>query len=81
MMNIPVIGIIENMSYIECPCCGEHIEMFGKSHLDEVAAEYNLPVLGRIPMTPAIAAASDAGNVEELESNWFNEAINAIENI
>lgn len=55
--------------------------MFGKSHLDEVAAEYNLPVLGRIPMTPAIAAASDAGNVEELESNWFNEAINAIENI
>ena len=60
MMNIPVIGIIENMSYIECPCCGEHIEMFGKSHLDEVAAEYNLPVLGRIPMTPAIAAASDA---------------------
>lgn len=81
MMNIPVIGIIENMSYIECPCCGEHIEMFGKSHLDEVAAEYNLPVLGRIPMTPAIAAASDAGNVEGLESNWFNEAINAIENV
>lgn len=50
MMDIPVIGIIENMSYIECPCCGEHIEMFGKSHLDEVAGEYGIPVLGRIPM-------------------------------
>ncbi len=81
MMDVPVIGIIENMSYIECPCCGEHIEMFGKSHLDEVAGEYGIPVLGRIPMTPAIAAASDAGNVEELECNWFGNAITAIEKV
>ncbi|MCI9080078.1 MAG: Mrp/NBP35 family ATP-binding protein [Lachnospiraceae bacterium] len=81
MMDVPVIGIIENMSYIECPCCGEHIEMFGKSHLDEVAGEYGIPVLGRIPMAPAIAAASDAGNVEELECDWFGNAITAIENI
>ncbi len=81
MMDVPVIGIIENMSYIECPCCGEHIEMFGKSHLDEVAGEYGIPVLGRIPMAPAIAAASDAGNVEELECNWFGDAIAAIENV
>ncbi|MDE6616837.1 MAG: Mrp/NBP35 family ATP-binding protein [Lachnospiraceae bacterium] len=81
MMDVPVIGIIENMSYIECPCCGEHIEMFGKSHLDEVAGEYNIPVLGRIPMTPAIAAASDAGNVEELECDWFGDATAAIENV
>jgi len=81
MMDVPVIGIIENMSYIECPCCGEHIEMFGKSHLDEVASEYNIPVLGRIPMTPAIASASDAGNVEELECDWFGNAITAIENV
>lgn len=81
MMNIPIIGIIENMSYVECPCCKEHIEVFGKSHLDEVAAEYNLPVLGKIPMTPAIAAASDAGDVESLEGDWFNEAISAIEKI
>ena len=81
MMNIPIIGIIENMSYVECPCCNEHIEVFGKSHLDEVAKEYNLPILGRIPMTPAIAAASDAGDVESLEGDWFNDAIAAIEAI
>ena len=81
MMNVPIIGIIENMSYVECPCCNEHIEVFGKSHLDEVAKEYNLPILGRIPMTPAIAAASDAGDVESLEGDWFNDAIAAIEAI
>ncbi len=81
MMDIPVTGIIENMSYVQCPHCGEHIEIFGKSHLDEVAAEYGLPVLGRIPVTPEIAAASDAGSVESLEAGWFNDAITAIENI
>lgn len=81
MMNIPIVGIIENMSYVECPDCGKRIEVFGKSHVDEVASEYNIPVLGKIPMTPAIAAASDAGDIENLEGNWFEEAIKAIEAI
>lgn len=81
MMNIPVIGIIENMSYVECPCCGQQIKIFGESHLDEIAAKYNIPVLGRIPMTPGIAAASDAGSIEEMDNGWFNDAIPAIENI
>lgn len=79
MMNIPIIGIIENMSYVECPDCKKHIEIFGKSHVDEVAAEYNLPVLGKIPMTPAIAAASDTGDIESLDGDWFATAISAIE--
>ena len=79
MMNVPIIGIIENMSYVECPGCKERIEVFGKSHVDEVAAEYNLPVLGKIPMTPAIAAASDAGDIESLEGDWFTDAVAAIE--
>ncbi len=79
MMNIPIIGIIENMSYVECPDCKKHIEIFGKSHVDEVAAEYNLPVLGKIPMTPAIAAASDAGDIESLDGDWFATTIPAIE--
>lgn len=79
MMNVPIIGIIENMSYVECPDCKQRIEIFGKSHVDEVAAEYNLPVLGKIPMTPAIAAASDAGDIESLDGDWFDAAIPAIE--
>lgn len=81
MMNVPIVGIIENMSYVECPHCQEHIEVFGKSHVDEVAAKYNLPVLGKIPMTPAIAAASDAGDVESLSGDWFDTAVAAIEKI
>lgn len=79
MMNVPILGIIENMSYIECPDCGKKIEIFGKSHVEEVAAQYGLPVLGRIPMTPEIASASDAGAVEELQGDWFDHAVSAIE--
>lgn len=79
MMDIPVIGIVENMSYVECPGCKERIEVFGKSHVDEVAAQYGLPVLGKIPMTPAIAAACDAGDVESLKGDWLDSAVSAIE--
>lgn len=82
MMNVPIVGIIENMSYVECPDCNKHIEIFGKSHVEEVAAQYGLPVLGKIPMTPTIAAASDAGNIENLDDgDWFREAVTAIEAI
>lgn len=82
MMNVPILGIIENMSYVECPGCKEHIKVFGESHVEEVAAQYGLPVLGKIPMTPAISAASDAGDVENLDDgDWFQEAVKVIENI
>ena len=80
-MDIKVLGLIENMSYVECPDCGKQIHIFGESHVDEVAKQYNLPVLGRIPMTAEIAAASDAGNVEELQGNWFDDAVAAIEKL
>lgn len=63
-MNVPVLGVIENMSYLSCPDCGKHIELFGASKLDEVAASYGLPVLGRLPIDPALAAACDAGAIE-----------------
>ena len=81
MMEVPVLGIVENMSYAECPGCGERIEIFGKSHVDEVAAQYSLPVLGKIPMAPAIAAASDAGDIESLEGDWLNAAVKAVEEV
>lgn len=82
MMNIPILGIIENMSYVECPGCKEHIKVFGESHVEEVAAQYELPILGKIPMTPAISAASDAGDVENLDDrDWFDKAVKAIEAI
>lgn len=79
MMDIPILGIVENMSYVECPDCGQHIEIFGKSHVEQVAMEYHLPVLGKIPMTPAISAASDAGDVENLQNDWLKDAVTVIE--
>ena len=79
MMNIPILGLIENMSYVECPNCSEHIEIFGKSHIEEVAKEYDLSVLAKVPMTPAIAAASDAGDIEGLEGGWLDFAVAEIE--
>ena len=64
-MEIPVLGLVENMSYATCPCCGERINIYGESKLDEVAAGYGLPVLGRLPIDPALAAAADAGTFED----------------
>ena len=64
-MQVPVLGLVENMSYAVCPKCGEHIEIFGKSRLGEVAATYGLPVLGRLPIDPSFAAACDAGTLED----------------
>ncbi len=81
MMNIPILGIIENMSYAQCPDCGKKIEIFGKSHVEEVASQYRLPVLGKIPMTPALSAASDTGTVEDLEGDWFDVAVSTIETL
>ncbi len=75
-MDIPVLGVVENMSYVECPDCGKKIEVFGPSKLDEVAATYNLDILGRLPINPAFAAACDAGVIEtELPSGLLPEAL------
>lgn len=78
LMNIPIIGIIENMSYAECPDCGKRIHVFGESNLEAVAAEHDLPVLGRIPMNPKLAAACDKGMVELFEGDWLDDAVKAI---
>ena len=78
MMDIPVLGIVENMSYITCPDCGKKIQIFGKSHLEGVAEANNLQVLGRLPIDPAIASAVDAGEIEKIEGDWLDPALNAI---
>lgn len=78
LMAVPIIGLVENMSYIECPDCGKKIEVFGKSHISEVAAASELPLLGHIPIDPALAAAVDNGAIEDYEQNWLDKAIEAI---
>lgn len=65
-MNVPVLGLVENMSYFECPDCGKQYKIFGESHIDEVAEKYGLDVLARLPMNPEFAAMCDAGKVMDI---------------
>lgn len=80
MMHIPVLGFVENYSYLQCPDCGKKIEVFGKSHLDEVAAQFGLPVLARLPIDPAVAEAYDNGLMETVDTTAMGGVIEAIEN-
>lgn len=75
MMNIPIKGIIENYSYFHCPDNGKDYEIFGKSHVDEIAKNYNLDVLAKLPIDPEIAKLCDAGKIEEYQSANLDEII------
>ena len=71
MMNVPVLGLVENYSWFQCPDCGKQHTIFGESRLEQVAAELGLPVLARLPIDPALAAAVDAGKLEQVEKNYL----------
>lgn len=77
MMNIKILGIIENMSYVECPDCKTKIYPFGKSKLEEVAAEYSLPILGRLPISPELSSLTDKGEIENV-GDYLSDAMNVI---
>ena len=79
MMHIPVLGFVENYAYLECPDCGRKIEVFGKSHLDEIAAEFGLPVLARLPINPDVAFAYDSGLMENVNTDAVAGVIEAVE--
>ena len=72
-MNIPVLGIVENYSYIKCPDCGKEMKVFGESHIDEIASELEIPVLGRMPLDPAIAEAVEAEKFYEAQNPYLKE--------
>jgi Mrp family chromosome partitioning ATPase len=73
-MDVPVLGLVENMSYLTCPDCGRKISIFGESHIDEIAKEHGLDVLARIPIDPEVAAHVDKGTIEYLERDWMDNA-------
>lgn len=79
MMHIPVLGFVENYAYLQCPDCGRKISVFGKSHLDEVAAQFGLPVLARLPIDPAVAEAFDSGLMETVNTEALADVVEAIE--
>ncbi|WP_329383243.1 Mrp/NBP35 family ATP-binding protein [Anaerofustis butyriciformans] len=81
MMNINVLGLVENMSYIECPNCHEKISVFGESHVDEVAKKYGLEVLANIPIDPEIAKKCDEGKIEQLDKQYVDKAVEKLKNL
>ena len=81
LMKIPVLGIVENMSYIECPDCGRKISIFGESKVEQTAAKHGFELLGKLPMDPRIAALCDAGDIEKYSGEHLARAIEVIEGL
>lgn len=78
LLGVRILGIVENMSYLECPDCGKRINVFGESKIEETAEKYALDVLGKIPINPELAAASDAGKIEYVENDYLKDAVEAV---
>ncbi len=79
MMNIPIIGLVENMSYFKCPNNGKDYQIFGDSHIEEIAKNHNLKVLAKLPINPKIASACDRGEIEFLDENYLESVANILE--
>ena len=79
MMHIPVIGFVENYAYLECPDCGKRINVFGESKLDQVAAEFGIPVLARLPIDPKVAESYDNGQMESVNTDVMANVLDAVE--
>jgi predicted Fe-Mo cluster-binding NifX family protein len=79
MMNIPVLGLVENMSYFKCPDNGKEYKLFGESHIDEFAEKHNLKVLAKLPIDPRISAACDTGMIEFFDGDWFDSIAQKLE--
>lgn len=75
MMNIPVLGIVENYSYVKCPDCGKEIKIFGESHIDEIAAELNVPVVGKMPIDMEYASKADSGSFDQITNQYIEKAL------
>ena len=81
MMNIPVLGVVENFSYLKCPDCGKEIKVFGESHVDEVAAELGIEVLGKMPIEPAYAESADTGRFYEMDNQYLNAGVEVLKKL
>ena len=79
MMNIPVLGLVENMSYMICPDCGKKLTPFGESHADAIAERHGIPSVARVPIEPKLAAACDKGAIELFDGNWLDPLFSHLE--
>ena len=78
MMNVPIVGLVENMSYYVCPDCGKQHKIFGESHIEEIANKHGVKHTAKIPMNPKLAAACDAGLIELFEGDWLEELFEVV---
>ncbi len=81
MMNIPIVGLVENMSYFDCPDNDKQYKIFGESHIEDIANNHNLAVLAKLPIDPKIATACDRGLIELFIGDWLNPVAEALENM
>ncbi|MPM49660.1 Iron-sulfur cluster carrier protein [bioreactor metagenome] len=81
MMNVPILGLVENMSYVKCPDCGKEINLFGESKLSEISVETGVDILGRIPIDPDIAKLVDEGNFEKFSCDYLLDAAEKINSV
>ena len=79
MMEMPIVGLVENMSWVACPDCGKKLYLFGQGKTAEAAKRHNLPLLAEMPIDPALAALADAGKIEEFQGDWLDAAANILE--
>ncbi len=81
MMNIPILGIVENMSYFKCPSCNEKHYIYGESHIKEIAEKFNISSIGTLPINPQLAAMADGGAIEIADTAGLEEIVNKLENL
>ena len=78
-MDIPIVGLVENMSYVACPDCGKKIFLFGEGKSEQAAKRHGLPLLAQMPIDPALAALTDEGRIEDFEGSWLSPVADALE--
>ena len=78
-MDIPIVGLVENMSYVSCPDCGRKIYLFGEGKSEEAARRHSLPLLAQMPIDPALAALTDDGRIEDFSGSWLDPVADALE--
>ena len=81
MMHVPVLGLVENFSYLKCPDCGKEIKLFGESHIDDVAKELGIPVFGKLPLDPAFAEQADKGAFATMENAYLDEGVEKLKTL
>ena len=81
MMQVDVVGLVENMSYVKCPDCDKKIKIFGESHIEDIARKHGYPLLAQMPIDPSLAALVDAGEIEKMDVNYLDGAVEAMKRV